>query len=176
MEREVEALHQRLERGARYRLLIGRQTLMELAQHGAFARIRAMLAQRQQKVDELAFGLVSHYRHLLANARRRVDVAATRIRHYDVRMVLAGMKRELDARTLALGGSGRRILLERRGVLERLSGRLEELSPLKVLGRGYALIFDAAGNVVKDAAQVAAGDEIRARLARGEIRAVVKKK
>ncbi|MDP9266714.1 MAG: exodeoxyribonuclease VII large subunit [Acidobacteriota bacterium] len=175
MEHQVEALQQRLARGARYRLLIGRQTLTELAQHGAFARIRAMLAQRQQRVDELAFGLVSHYRHLLASARRRVDVAATRIRHYDVRMVLAGMRRELEAKQRALGGSGQRILLERRGALERLSGRLDELSPLKVLERGYALIFDAAGNVVKDATQVAAGDEIRARLARGEIRAVVKK-
>jgi len=175
MQQEVEALHQRLARGAHYRLLMGRQMLTELAQHGAFARIRAMLAQRQQRVDELAFGLVSHYRNLLAGAQRRVDVAATRIRHYDVRMVLAGMRRELETRQRALGGSGRRILLERRGVLERLSGRLDELSPLKVLDRGYAFIFDAAGNVVKDAAQVAAGDELRARLAKGEIRAVVKK-
>jgi len=175
MEHQVEALHQRLARGAHYRLLMGRQTLTELAQHGAFARIRAMLAQRQQRVDELAFGLVAQYRNLLTAAQRRVDVAATRIRHYDVRMVLAGMRRELEARQRALGGSGQRILLERRGALERLSGRLDELSPLKVLDRGYALIFDAAGNVVKDAAQVAAGDELRARLARGEIRAVVKK-
>jgi exodeoxyribonuclease VII large subunit len=175
MEHQVEALHQRLARGAHYRLLMGRQTLTELAQHGAFARIRAMLAQRQQRVDELAFGLVSQYRHLLASARRRADVATTRIRHYDVRMVLAGMRRELEAKQRALGGSGQRILLERRGALERLSGRLDELSPLKVLDRGYALIFDAAGKVVKDAAQVAAGDELRARLARGELRAVVKK-
>jgi len=104
-----------------------------------------------------------------------VDVAATRIRHYDVRMVLAGMKRELEANTRTLAESGRRLLLERRGGLERLQARLEELSPLRVLDRGYALVFDAAGNVVKDAAQVAAGDEIRARLARGEIGAVVKK-
>src|SRR3954468_10471205 len=140
MEHQVEALQQRLARGARYRLLMGRQTLMELAQHGAFARIRAMLAQRQQRVDELSFALASQYCQLLATAHRRVDVAATRIRHYDVRLVLAGMKRALDAKQLALSGTAQRILLERRGVLERLGGRLDELSPLKVLDRGYALI------------------------------------
>ena len=80
------------------------------------------------------------------------------------------------ARTRTLGESGRRLMVERRNAVERLSGKLDELSPLRVLDRGYALIFDAAGNVMKDAAQVVAGDEIRARLARGEITAVVKKK
>src|SRR3989440_2521678 len=50
MEEQVGSLAQRLARATRYRLLMGRQTLTELAQHGAFARIRAMLAQRQQRV------------------------------------------------------------------------------------------------------------------------------
>ncbi len=175
LEEQVGSLQQRLARAARYRLLIGRQTLTELAQHGAFARIRAMLAQRQQRVDELTFDLVSQYRELVDAYRRRVDVAATRIRHYDVRMVLGGMRRELEAKTRTLGETGRRVVTQRRNDFERLSGKLDELSPLKVLERGYALVFDAAGNLVKDAAQVGAGDEIRARLARGEIAAVVKK-
>ncbi|MBI2679120.1 MAG: exodeoxyribonuclease VII large subunit [Candidatus Koribacter versatilis] len=175
MEEQVGSLAQRLARAARYRLLMGRQTLTELAQHGAFARIRAMLAQRQQRVDELTFELASQYRELVDGYRRRVDVAATRIRHYDVRLVLAGMRRELEAKQRTLGETGRRLVMERRSALERASAKLDELSPLKVLDRGYALIFDAAGNVVKDAAQVATGDEVRARLARGEIAAVVKK-
>ncbi len=45
---------------------------------------------------------------------------------------------------------------------------------MKILDRGYALVFDSAGNLVKDAAQVKSGDDIRARLARGEIKAKVK--
>ncbi|HSE50207.1 MAG TPA: exodeoxyribonuclease VII large subunit [Terriglobales bacterium] len=176
LEEQVEGLRARLARAARYRLLMGRQALTELAQHGAFASMRALLGQRQQRVDEMTFALVAGYRGVVERSRRRVDVAATRIRHYDVRMVLAGMKRELEGKTRTLAEMGRRLLLERRGGLERLQARLEELSPLRVLDRGYALVFDAAGNVVKDAAQVAAGDAIRARLARGEIAAVVKKK
>jgi exodeoxyribonuclease VII large subunit len=44
-----------------------------------------------------------------------------------------------------------------------------------ILERGYALVFDGAGQLVKDAAQVKAGDEIRARVARGEIEARVRK-
>jgi exodeoxyribonuclease VII large subunit len=41
------------------------------------------------------------------------------------------------------------------------------------LNRGYALVFDAEGELVKDAARLAAGDEVSARLARGWIRARV---
>jgi exodeoxyribonuclease VII large subunit len=47
---------------------------------------------------------------------------------------------------------------------------------LKVLDRGYALVFDANGILLKDPAQVADGDAITARLARGTLPAIVKKK
>ena len=59
--------------------------------------------------------------------------------------------------------------------LERIGRALETLSPLAILERGYALVFDGSGQLIKDAAQVKTGDEISARVARGEIRATVKK-
>jgi len=59
--------------------------------------------------------------------------------------------------------------------VERMARALEMLSPLAILDRGYALVFDGAGQLIKDASQVNSGDEIRARLARGEIRATVKR-
>src|SRR3954470_19204251 len=65
LEEQVGALAQRLARATRYRLLMDRQTLTELAQHGAFARIRAMLAQRQQGGEGLTFDLVSQNRGLV---------------------------------------------------------------------------------------------------------------
>jgi exodeoxyribonuclease VII large subunit len=50
---------------------------------------------------------------------------------------------------------------------------LEALSPVAILNRGYALVFDAKGELVKDAARLHSGDEISARLARGRVRARV---
>jgi exodeoxyribonuclease VII large subunit len=52
---------------------------------------------------------------------------------------------------------------------------LQALSPLAILERGYALVFDASGKLLKDAAKVKPGDEISARLARGTLDATVKK-
>jgi exodeoxyribonuclease VII large subunit len=50
---------------------------------------------------------------------------------------------------------------------------LEALSPVAILNRGYALVFDGQGQLVKDAAELKAGEEVSARLARGRMRARV---
>jgi exodeoxyribonuclease VII large subunit len=58
--------------------------------------------------------------------------------------------------------------------LGTLAARLETLSPLAVLGRGYAVCWDADGRtIVRDAAAVRPGEAIRVVLARGELQADV---
>jgi len=47
---------------------------------------------------------------------------------------------------------------------------------MRVLERGYAIVFDEAGNVVKSAGAVSVGDALAIQLARGRLRAEVKKK
>jgi len=176
LEERVASLRQRLARGARYRLLLARQTLTEWAQHAAFARMHDALARRQQRVDDLLHRLVSAERRLLRQYGSRLDVAGARIRHFDVRRQLAAMAREIDSHTAALAAAMRRFLLVRRARWERSGARLEEMSPLKILDRGYALVFDPAGKLVKDVAQVSVGDEVSTRLARGTFVSTVKKK
>jgi exodeoxyribonuclease VII large subunit len=84
------------------------------------------------------------------------------------------MRGELESQTAALAAGMRNLLLQYKVRAERMGRALEMLSPLAILERGYALVFDSAGRLVKDAAQVQAGQEISARVARGEIRATVK--
>jgi exodeoxyribonuclease VII large subunit len=173
VERRVAELRQRLAQGARYRLLMARQRLTELAQHGAFARMQEAIARRQQRLDDLNYRLGLAQRAVLEKYRRRLDVAAARVRHYDLRRALGGLRRDLRARRDALSAAFRRLLLLRRSRMEKLAARLEEMSPMKVLERGYALVFDADGNLVKDAARLRRGDRISARVARGRLRAIV---
>ena len=63
---------------------------------------------------------------------------------------------------------------QRRATLSRVVASLDGLSPLAVLGRGYALVWDeAAQRLVRDAAEVEAGQGLRIRLHRGAVRATV---
>ena len=176
VEEQADGLHQRLLRAIRYRLLMGRQALTELAQHGAFARMADVINQRQQRMDDLVYRLERAERHMFEGHRRRWELAAAAVRHYDVRRILAGVRQQLDGRVAGMTAAARNLLLQRRGLLERVSGRLEALSPLAILDRGYALVFDASGKLVKDAAQVSPGEEISVRLAKGRVMAEVKER
>jgi exodeoxyribonuclease VII large subunit len=176
IEEQSEGLRERLARAMRYRLLMARQSVTEMAQHGAFARMMDALGRRQQRVDELLYRMETAERRVIEQQRRRWETAAGAIRHYDVRRRLAAMREQLESRTAALGALFRTLLMRGRGRLEQLAGELGALSPVAILERGYALVFDSAGKLVKDSEQVQAGEEIRARVARGEIKAVVKKR
>lgn len=175
VEEQAEGLRQRLTRAMRYHLLMGRQALTELAQHGAFARMVDAINRRQQKLDDLKNRLERSERYILEQQRRRLEVAAAAVRHYDVRRMLAGIRKELDARVASLFSVTRTVLLQRTGKLNQLEGQLQALSPLAILDRGYALVFDSSGALLKDAAGVRAGDEISARLAKGSLTATVKR-
>jgi exodeoxyribonuclease VII large subunit len=52
--------------------------------------------------------------------------------------------------------------------------RLQERSPFQLLERGYAIAYDAEGRVLRSPDQVAIGEDISVRLARGELGATVK--
>jgi exodeoxyribonuclease VII large subunit len=176
VEEQVAALYGRLDRVMRYRLLTARQSLTELAQHGAFARMMEAIHQRQQRLDDLAHRLELAERQLLERLRRRWETISAAVRHYDLRLVLTGVRKELDSWTAALAAVMRNVLLQHKVRSDRLHTALESLSPLAILGRGYALVFDAEGHLLKDARRVKLGEEISARLAHGEIRAAVTKK
>jgi len=173
IEAQAEDMYRRLERAVRYRLLMARQALTERAQHGAFARMMDGIHRRQQKLDDQRFRLEKAERQLLQSLQRRCEKVSAAVRHYDARRRLAAVRQQLDAQISTLAAATHTRLLESRGILERRTASLEALSPVAILNRGYALVFDAEGRLLKDASTVKAGDEVSARLARGRIRAQV---
>jgi exodeoxyribonuclease VII large subunit len=176
VEEHSNTLHERLARAMHYRLLMGRQALMELAQHGAFGRMMDLIRQRQQKLDDLTYRLEREERQQLERMMRRWEIVSSAVRHYDLRLVLSGIRKELDAGTSALVAAMRNLLLQKKVRIERMEMALGTLSPVAILERGYALVFDASGNLLKDARGVEIGQEISARLTRGEIQATVTRK
>jgi exodeoxyribonuclease VII large subunit len=174
LEQQAADLRQRLGRAVRYHLLLVRQQLTRLAQHGAFARVRDFIHRRQQHVDEMVYRLAAAERDLLRRRLQRLETAAARIRQQDPRYRLAAVGQTLQARTAALVSVAHGTLLRRTARLDQLTARLQALSPLQVLERGYALVFDSAGNLVKEAVQLQAGDTVRTRVAHGAFTATVK--
>jgi len=176
IEDQAEGLRLRLARAVRYRLLVARQALTEAAQHGAFARMMGLINQRQQKLDDLSYRLEKAERKLIEQHRRRWERASAAVRHYDAQRVLAGIRHDLVSHMSAVAAAMRAILLRQRSRLDQIQHQLRALSPVAILERGYALVFDSSGKLVKSTSQVEVGEEISARLARGSLVARIEKK
>jgi exodeoxyribonuclease VII large subunit len=123
---------------------------------------------------DLAHGLTAVSRTLIARRRRRVETLSRELDTYDLRHRLASVR----ARLVASDG-GLRVAVDRQrqraGVrLATNTARLESLSPLGVLARGYAVCWNADRTaVIHDAARLTAGETVRVTLARGEARCTV---
>jgi exodeoxyribonuclease VII large subunit len=173
IEAQAEDIYRRLDRAIRYRLLMARQELSQRTQQGAFSRMMDGINRRQQRLDEATFRLERAQRQLIERSLRRWEVASASVRHYDARRRLVSMRQQLTAQTGSLAAAAHARLLAGRALLDRRVAALEALSPVAILNRGYALVFDAGGQLVKDASQLRPGDDLSLRLARGAVDARV---
>jgi exodeoxyribonuclease VII large subunit len=89
---------------------------------------------------------------------------------------VARWRHVVERRLAELEARAERVLAGKRQRFEAAKLQLEERSPFRILERGYAIAYDASGNVLRSADQVALGEDISVRLARGELGAAVRKK
>jgi exodeoxyribonuclease VII large subunit len=157
----------------RYRVLQASHKLRELDLHRAARRLEDTLRRRRQHTDELAAQLAGALRGRVEMLDERLRVALSRLAAVDFRARLRAAAVRLDRRTSELGVRASRALGAKGQLLEKLLVQLEERSPLRLLERGYAICYDASGNVVQAADQVALGERIRVQLARGRLGAEV---
>jgi exodeoxyribonuclease VII large subunit len=103
-------------------------------------------------VDDLSVRLASGLTGKTRLARERLSRTSDRLR--------AGVESQLDGR---------------RTLTDRLAAQLDALSPLRVLGRGYAVPMNEAGRVLKRRADFAPNESFRLRVADGDVRARVER-
>jgi len=131
--------------------------------------------------EEIQGYVVGLYREMVSRLRGRIDVGAERLRDAwnpeVVRRLSDRVDRssqDIDRLTESMGRRTERIVAHRLARLAQLTARLDALSPLKILGRGYAVCErDKDGQIITDASEVDAGDRFRARLRRGIILGIV---
>jgi exodeoxyribonuclease VII large subunit len=130
---------------------------------------RGRLENRMIRVDDLAARLENALRHRLVLAAQRTEAARSRLRGRAPSVRIARRRADVAALVARIRGRVGASLRERRMRADALAGTLGALSPLAVLGRGYAIVHGADGRVLRDARRASAGEALRVRLARGEI-------
>jgi exodeoxyribonuclease VII large subunit len=162
----------RLRREFGLRLRDARQEIDGLAE-GAKATVRARIVARATELRRLEVRLgASHPRAQLAARRAELAKLEARMRRHDPTPKLAARRAEVRRLEAAMVTVVRRALDRRRAAFAQGVARLDSLSPLRVLERGYALATHE-GRVVTDAASVKQGDRLDVRFAHGRVTATV---
>ena len=127
---------------------------------------------------ELASRVAECLRCLAREVRRRLDYAAQALDACARRLVhpaerLRSRQQLLTQLSARLGFSFLQEIRACEARLARLRASLHGLDPAAVLGRGYSITYNAAGEVLRDAALARPGERLRTRLARGELHSEV---
>ncbi|MFP5230619.1 MAG: exodeoxyribonuclease VII large subunit [Acidobacteriota bacterium] len=169
----VATLDQRLIRAARYRLMQASQGLARVRVESILLRERDQFRRRQQRLDDLTLRTESQWRLRHRRFADKVHDLSARLLRQDV-VARTGIARErlasLEARIARAQRDHLRTLRDRQAAAAR---QLTALSPLAVLSRGYALVYDERGVLIKDTENITQDQSIVARLARGRIRSRV---
>ena len=131
------------------------------------------LRDLERRVDELSARLRREMRNELGRANHRVTLAMRALRASDPVARVARDRHRLDSLQTRMITLLHRRRDRARYALQTAVGRLDSLSPLAVLGRGYSLTRTPAGDIVHSPAQVRVGDVIRVLLQRGSLDARV---
>ncbi len=173
VEERIAQLHARLLRAGSFQILRAGGRLNRLGVATVLRRVQDGLNRRSQRLDELAFRSEAGLRSRLRRTDGRLTVTVAHLGRHNPQQRLRDDHRRLELlqSRLERASSLRRNTVVRR--TETAAHRLEALSPLRVLERGYALVYGPEGTLLRNAESIPGGTVIRARLAQGELRARV---
>ncbi len=169
----IEAQRLRAVQLVRFRLATLARRLHEQAIDRATTLLHRNLARRTQRVDDAQERLrTSMRRQLAALERRRRDLDG-RLRHFDLRLRFRADRERMSAATFRAEALVRAGLTRRRQRFETLAAKLGQLNPRLVLSRGYAIVLNERGDIVKDSNHAPADSEIQVLFQTDSLRARV---
>src|SRR5581483_1116541 len=159
----------------RYRLAMAARALHERGVERGSAVLHRKVGRLQQRVDELDYRVRGRVQGTLAARRKHLEELTARLRSLDLRLRMAAAVRRVAAAEAAAVQTIRLRVTRAHGRLNPLIAHLTQLSPLKILERGYAIVTNERGAIVKQPGDAPAESRVDVRLAQGRIAARVLK-
>ena len=165
----LTSTRRRLDNALEQRLQRGRTRLESRWLHRALSRPESILQSYEQRLDQVTSRLLRGRAASLSSRASRLAGAGARLTRQEPTRLLADrsarLSEQLARSRVAMGER----LHRARQALGTAAARTEALSPLAVLGRGYALCQVASGEVLRSADGVERGDLVRVTLSEGRL-------
>ncbi|MEO8811002.1 MAG: exodeoxyribonuclease VII large subunit [Rhodanobacter sp.] len=167
--RQLQQLQQRLLTLQQRQLQAFAQRLDHLLSRLHAQRPQARLARDHERLQHLRQRLLASWRDQGARRGSQLERLHGRLLREHPRARLVLLARQLAGHDQRLRRATAQILDQRRMRLQHAGHGLHAVSPIATLERGYAILFDAHGQVVRSVTNVAVGSCLRARVADGEL-------
>ena len=166
----IDRLGERLDSAMRARIRRLDSRLHALVARPGFSGQRGRLAMRGRHTAELTASLRQAMTASIGRRGRRHEALRRALNQFDPRHRLGAVRTRLMSREGQLNKAFSRRLHSAESRFKALAARLEGLSPLAVLARGYAVCWDESHTrILRDAASVKPGEGVRVTLERGEL-------
>jgi exodeoxyribonuclease VII large subunit len=171
----IDRLRDRLGAATRARVQGLSRRVHAIGGRPAFAAFPGRVAMRGRHAADLTYSAARAIGAGLAVRDRRLQQLRRRLDLFDVSRRLAGVTAQLVSAEGRLTAAMTRRRSRTAARLGSCAGRLETLSPLAVLARGYAVCWTGdRSQVVRDASEVRPGDSVQVTLAKGELECEVR--
>jgi len=137
-------------------------------------RLHQLIGKHSQMIDDQEYLLHEQWRAGMAERTDALDAATARLSSLDLRLRIADFAHRLNTCDAAVAQTMRLRLRRATGELVPLEAHLKQLSPLRILERGYAIV-EHEGKIVKSAKDAPVGSEILIKFSKGAIESVVTK-
>lgn len=165
----LSSLSATMARSMQFRIAGARNQVQELALSSAFDAVTARLHNAVSSTGACEYRLHTAMTGSLQGAHRRTAAASHRLSPIQLRAVVNAAGTRLNSLINSRDNAINVRMENGRQQLGIVAAALDAMSPLRVLERGYAIAQDRSGNVVREAAAVARGDEVRVRLWKGAL-------
>lgn len=165
----LRELKGRLWRGTQLMMADHHLRVQEAAMSPGFDQVRGRLRSLTQSLDLSQMRIEQLVGQTVQRSRRNADGLSYRLSPDGLRARLGAARADFAAQRNRFEAAGRNELDRATQRFAVTGARLDSLSPLAVLGRGYALALTPDGRLVRAAKEVNVGDNLRVRLADGSV-------
>jgi len=165
----IDRLRTKAGRAIGYRMLSFRTELRRLIDSSGFTGAAERVTSLARQMNDLELRAAVALRDNMAGSSLRFLDALMRLSATDFRAPVASRAVRIDSLEGDLSRNLRQAIESKRHRLAIAAGKLDVLSPLAVLGRGYALVRDRDGRLISRRSAVREGQPMTIRFADGEV-------
>ena len=176
LQNQLINLHARLKQNILSCLEFAFEQIKGLAKTSFFVRPQILFENRLQNLDDLFAKVTGRLSQSMIHLENRLQIEKSKLFLLSPSLNLEEKMNLISYEVQNLENAVQKKIEHLKESLQNLAGKLEALSPLAVLSRGYAIAYSQTNNkIIKSSYQVAVKESIRIQLHQGEIKATVEK-